>query len=48
MAADSHAYLLELTGAQADVLRALRQLLRRLGRDCGVKCRSIKPVEVPQ
>jgi len=38
-------YLLELDGEPRAVLRVLRFLLRRLARDCGVKCRAIKPVD---
>jgi hypothetical protein len=37
-------FLLELDGEPHDVLRLLRHLLRRLGRDHGVRCRAIMPI----
>jgi hypothetical protein len=37
-------YVLELDGEPHDIVRVLRALLRRLGRDHGVRCKSIAPV----
>lgn len=38
-------YVLVLDGDERMVLRLLRLLLKRLGRDCGVRCRSIRPMD---
>jgi len=39
----THAFVLTLEGEEGAVLWALRQLLKRLLRAYGVKCRSIVP-----
>lgn len=39
--------LLDLDGEPAAVARLLRQLLKRLGRDHGVKCASVRTLDNP-
>lgn len=40
-------YELHLVGDPADVVRTLRALLKRLGRDHGIRCTSVNQIDPP-
>lgn len=37
-------FAIELEGDPRAIIRVLKLLLRRLGRDCGVRCRRVAPL----